>query len=93
VASFGADYDPWFEPGCEIWRFRRTNLTYGRRALSRLHLDSAFGGEGSGGGTILRIGVLKAKQSIGRRPGSAEADQASADGKEYGRPDFKRGFS
>jgi hypothetical protein len=37
---------------------RRINLTYGRRAFTRLHLDSAFGGEGSGGGTILRIGVL-----------------------------------
>ena len=34
---------------------------------------------GSGGGTILRFGFLGAKQSIGRRPGSAEADQSSAD--------------
>jgi hypothetical protein len=37
-------------------RFRRINLTYGRRVFARLHLDSAFGGEGSGGETILRIG-------------------------------------
>jgi hypothetical protein len=84
--------DPRFEPVCAIWRLRRINLTYGRRAV-RLHLDSAFGGEGSGGGTILRIGVLTAMQSIGRRPGSAEADQASADGKECGRPEFRRRLS
>jgi hypothetical protein len=44
-------------PVARLRRFRRINLTYGRRALTRLHLDSAFGGEGSGGGTILRIGV------------------------------------
>ena len=71
-------FDPWFKP---VWRSGvapdQPHIRSSR--CGRLHLDSAFGGAGSGGGTILRFGFLDAKQSIGRRPGSAEADQSSAD--------------
>jgi hypothetical protein len=58
---------------------RRTNLTFGHRRLSGCALIR-FRRRGSGGGTILRCGVWTT-QSIGRRPGSAEADQSSADAK------------
>ena len=83
TCSFCVACDPWFEPVCEIRFMRRINLTFGRRAIERPGHDSAFGGEAREAVPFFAT-AWEAKQSIGRRPGSAGDDQSSADEKEGG---------
>ena len=56
ATSFGAGYDPRFEPVCEIGVTPDQPHIWSSR-VERLHLDFRFRRRGSEGGTILRCGV------------------------------------